>query len=133
MVNPVTYATALAFMPELQGIDADQIQEKDHHTKVQAIAAITAQHAHAPYRPAFFKDPFEQKSSIDTALEQLNQSLQAWATGMRFDMDPDSQRLVISLVDNETGEIIRTVPSEAVLQMAKMITHFQGNSINTKA
>lgn len=39
MVNPVTYATALAFMPELQRIDADQIQEKDHHTKVQAIAA----------------------------------------------------------------------------------------------
>ncbi|GGE70888.1 flagellar protein FlaG [Paenalcaligenes hominis] len=73
------------------------------------------------------------KSSLDTALEQLNNNLKAWATGVRFDVDPDTQRLIVSLVDNESGEVIRTVPSEAVLQISKMITQFQGNGINTKA
>ena len=74
-----------------------------------------------------------QKSSLDTALEQLNENLKAWATGVRFDIDPDTQRLIVSLVDNESGDVIRTVPSDAVLQISKMIAQFQGNGINTKA
>lgn len=133
MMNPVTSATALAFMAERQDIDTAQIHKNDHDTKVQAIEAMVAQQTHTPHTPTFLKDPFEQKSSIDTALEQLNQSLKAWSTGMRFDIDQDTQRLVISLVDNETGEVIRTVPSEAVIQISKMIAQFQGNGINTKA
>lgn len=73
------------------------------------------------------------KSSLDSALEQLNDNLEAWATGMRFDIDPDTQKLVVSLVDNESGDVIRSVPSEAVLRISKMIAQFQGNGINTKA
>lgn len=73
------------------------------------------------------------KSSLDTAIEQLNNKLKPWSTGVRFDIDPDSQRLVVSLVDSESGDVIRTVPSEAVLQISRMITQFQGNGINTKA
>lgn len=73
------------------------------------------------------------KSSLDTAIEQLNNKLKPWSTGVRFDIDPDTQRLVVSLVDSESGEVIRAVPSEAVLQISKMIAEFQGNGINTKA
>lgn len=73
------------------------------------------------------------KSSLDTAIEQLNNKLKPWSTGVRFDIDPDTQRLVVSLVDSESGDVIRAVPSEAVLQISKMIAEFQGNGINTKA
>ena len=73
------------------------------------------------------------KSSLDTAIEQLNNKLKPWSTGVRFDVDPDTQRLIVSLVDSESGDVIRTVPSEAVLQISRMITECQGNGINTKA
>jgi flagellar protein FlaG len=48
-------------------------------------------------------------------------------------MDEDAQRLVVSIVDNETGEVLRKVPSDAVLQVAKMIVQMQGGGVNTKA
>lgn len=106
-------------------------------------AAVVVNQAEKPQDPSFDKQlakrfqqhlPYEhESSSLDKALEQLHSNMQAWATGMRFDIDPDTQRIVLTLVDNDSGDVIRTVPSEAVLAVAKMIAQFQGNGINTKA
>jgi flagellar protein FlaG len=35
-------------------------------------------------------------------------------------------------VDNTTGEVLRTVPSDAVIQIAKMIVQLQGNQVSVK-
>ncbi|HRK84944.1 MAG TPA: flagellar protein FlaG [Alcaligenes faecalis] len=72
-------------------------------------------------------------NSLDDTLEQINDSLQAWSTGIRFNMDDEAQRLVVSIVDNSTGEVLRTVPSDAVIQIAKMIVQLQGNAVSVKA
>lgn len=79
------------------------------------------------------RDSQAGQSALDKALESVNHSLEAWATGMRFEMDDDAQRLVVSIVDNETGEVLRTVPSDAVLRVAKMIVQLQGSGIDTRA
>jgi flagellar protein FlaG len=71
--------------------------------------------------------------SPENPLEKVNKAMEAWSTGMRFEMDEDAQRLVVSIVDNETGEVLRKVPSDAVLQVAKMIVQMQGGGVNTKA
>ena len=73
------------------------------------------------------------ESSLDRMINQINDSMTAWATGMRFDMDEDAQRLVVSIVDSKTGDVIRTVPSDAVIQIAKIITKLQGTAVDTKA
>src|SRR5699024_2585879 len=70
-------------------------------------------------------------NSIENALTQLNEEMRPWATAMQFEIDPDLERLVIAIIDNETAEVLRTTPSEALLQIAKMITSFQGQSVNT--
>jgi flagellar protein FlaG len=75
----------------------------------------------------------EQRISLEKALEQANDKLKAWSTGMRFDVDEDTQRVVISIVDTDTGEVLRTVPSDSVLRVAKIIVQLQGASINTTA
>lgn len=70
---------------------------------------------------------------LEQALEDVNNSLKAWSTGMRFDIDPEAQRVVVSLVDNETGEVLRTVPTDAVIRIAKMIVQLQGQGVRTSA
>ncbi|RTZ47572.1 flagellar protein FlaG [Candidimonas sp. SYP-B2681] len=70
--------------------------------------------------------------SLDKALEAINKNMGAWSTGMRFDIDEDAQRVVVSIIDSETGEILRTVPSDAVIRIAKMIVQLQGKSIDTR-
>ena len=37
------------------------------------------------------------------------------------------------MVDANTGDVIRTIPSEALLKIAKMIVNMQGNGIKTTA
>lgn len=71
-------------------------------------------------------------SSLENTLAQLNDSMKAWSTGIRFDMDDEAQRLVVSIVDNATGDVIRTVPSDAVLRVARMIVQMQGNTVDTR-
>ena len=70
---------------------------------------------------------------IEQALEDVNATLQAWSTGMRFDIDPDAGRVVVSIVDSISGEVLRTVPSDAVIKIAKMIVQLQGQSVSTRA
>lgn len=80
------------------------------------------------------RQPIEPpQSSLEKALESINNSLKAWSTGMRFEMDEEAQRLVVSIVDSETGDVLRTIPSEAVLRVAKMIAQLQGSGVNTQA
>lgn len=70
---------------------------------------------------------------LDETIEELNQKMEAWATGLRFSVDEDAQRVVVAIVDSASGDVIRTVPSDAVLKVAKMIVQLQGQIIDTQA
>ncbi|VFR17599.1 putative flagellar protein [plant metagenome] len=71
--------------------------------------------------------------TLEGAIEELNRGMQAWSTQLQFEVDPDLQRLVVSVLDAETGDTIRTIPSEAVLRMAKIIVSLQGQIVNAQA
>lgn len=92
----------------------------------------------ASLKELFDKQPLDpnqepQPGSIEKALKQLNDKMRPWSTGIRFEMDPDLDRLVVSIVDSDSGEVLRTIPSEALLQVARMITTFQGQGVDTQA
>ena len=69
----------------------------------------------------------------DDLFEEINSAMQAWSTGMRFEIDEDTQQLVVSIIDTKSGEVLRQIPSDEVLHVAKMITQFQGNIVSVKA
>lgn len=55
---------------------------------------------------------------INMALQQSNQNL-------AFSLDPNTDKLIVRMVDTETGQLIRQFPSEAVLAIARSIDQFQ--------
>ena len=101
---------------------------------VQVQPTAEASNSNATSNQSYGQTP-EQASnqSLEQAIEQMNSEMQAWSTGMRFEVDDDAQRVVISIIDSATGEVLRTVPSDAVVRIAKMIVQFQGNTVDTKA
>lgn len=74
-----------------------------------------------------------QKLPLEKALEEINEQMKAWSTQLQFEVDPDVHQVVVSVVDAKSGDVIRTIPSEAVLKIAKMIVNMQGNGIKTTA
>ncbi|CAM4302938.1 flagellar protein FlaG [Kerstersia similis] len=59
--------------------------------------------------------------ALDAALAKLNQSMQAWGTRLSFVADQDAHRIVIRIIDSDSGEVIKTIPSEAVLHAARLL------------
>lgn len=74
-----------------------------------------------------------QPSSSEDALEAVNAQLRAWSTELQFERDPDLQKIVVSVRDAKSGDVLRTIPSDAVIRIAKMIVKLQGNAIETTA
>lgn len=73
------------------------------------------------------------KTTLEKTIESLNENLKAWSTGMKFEIDDELERVVVSIVDTKSGDVLRKVPSDAVLKVAKMIVQMQGSGIDTQA
>lgn len=72
----------------------------------------------------------EQK--LDNAVEQLNQFAQSVQRKLEFSVDEESGKTVIKVIDKESGEMVRSIPSEEVLNMQQRLREtseaiFKGN------
>ncbi|WP_459618414.1 flagellar protein FlaG [Bordetella sp. 2513F-2] len=68
---------------------------------------------------------------LEKALDDINSQMKAWSTQLQFEVDPDVNRVIISVLDSQTGEVLRTIPSDTVIRLAKMIVKLQGNAVHT--
>ena len=68
--------------------------------------------------------PPEEKVSeakLDEAVQEINDHLQQVHRELRFNIDKDSGRTVIKVVDAETKEVIRQIPDEEALRFAQRL------------
>ena len=52
---------------------------------------------------------------------------------LEFEVDPDTDTIVIRLVDNSDHTVLRQVPTEEMLNIAKSIDHMRGLLIRQQA
>jgi flagellar protein FlaG len=70
---------------------------------------------------------------LDTALGKINQSMAAKGQDLVFSIDPDSERTIVKIVDRNTNEILRQIPSQEALDIAKALDSAQGLLIRQTA
>jgi flagellar protein FlaG len=60
--------------------------------------------------------------ALRDAVETVNQAM-VWPPPeeLRVRIDPDTRRLIVQLVQRETNEVLRQVPSDYVLELAKQV------------
>lgn len=75
--------------------------------------------------------PVEAKE-LESAVEKVQSFTQKQAKELQFNIDKDSGRTVIKVVDTSTQEVIRQIPSEEMLSMAKALDQLQGLLIKQK-
>jgi flagellar protein FlaG len=54
-------------------------------------------------------------------------------TNLQFSVDEDTGRMIVSVIDAETRQIVRQIPSEEVMRMARTVDRMQGLLVNGKA
>ena len=57
----------------------------------------------------------KDKKSLPEMVEALNASMQQLQRGLRFSVDDTSGRIVVKVIDLDTEEVIRQIPSEEML------------------
>lgn len=70
---------------------------------------------------------------VSQAVQKINQSLQLQEAGLEFSIDPDSNRAIVKVIDQKTKDVIRQMPSEATLEIAKALDNFKGLLIRQRA
>lgn len=60
-------------------------------------------------------------TEVQATVESVNEGLQLVQTGLRFKVDDASGRTIVNIVDKETDEVIRSIPSEDMLRIASRL------------
>ena len=63
---------------------------------------------------------------VQAAVKTLNAAMRKAPTSLHFSMDNASQRLVVNVTDKNTGELLRSLPGDAILNFAENLESLKG-------
>lgn len=65
------------------------------------------------------------RQQLADTLDHLNQRLRDYNTNLQFEVDDKYQEMVVRIVDRETQEVVRQIPSEQALALAKFFEEME--------
>lgn len=80
--------------------------------------------------PAAAELPPEQ---VAQALEQVRKTLAPVAQNLQFSIDDDTGRTVVKVIDAQTKEVIRQIPSEELMAITRALSRLQGLLLDREA
>lgn len=72
-------------------------------------------------------------AQVADALKSINKTIQTLAQNVEFSIDEESDRAIVKVVDRETKEVIRQMPTKEALEIAKALDRVQGLLIRQQA
>lgn len=106
-------------------------------------ASVVAHAAQSAYAPAETYNPVQQPASVPSqaqlkqVVENINKALSTLSRDVVFSIDDSTDRPVVKVVDQNTKEVIRQIPTEETLEISKELTQaldkVQGLLIKQKA
>ena len=70
---------------------------------------------------------------LEQAVEQANRQMAAVAPSLQFEIDPDTEVVVIRLVDRQDQRVLRQVPSPEMLAIARALERMHSLLLRTRA
>ncbi|MBZ0105903.1 MAG: flagellar protein FlaG [Sulfuricella denitrificans] len=89
----------------------------------KAVADTPAPGSTVEQPQAAAKQPTTEQ--LKGAVDSINQAMRQSNRGLEFSVDSATKRPIVKMVDMETGEVIRQIPSDETLAISRSIDHFQ--------
>lgn len=90
--------------------------------KVDQIAVFAVKQA-ADAKPDTDKPSAAQ---LRQALDDINKALASSSISVQFQIDPNYKDLIVRIVDQDSGKLIRQMPTEDVVRMSKTMDSLKG-------
>ncbi len=110
MVMPITNSQAAQ-----SGAAAQEMNQRQQVDRV-IRQVVPADAGGQPVNPA--------AEELVEPVQRINEALRPYS--LQFDLNNDHERMITRIVDLETGEMIRQIPSEEVLKVAERLDEIQG-------
>ncbi|MDD2883486.1 MAG: flagellar protein FlaG [Dechloromonas sp.] len=79
------------------------------------------------------KSEAPSRQDIEQATEQVKKFISPTNSDIRFSIDEDTGITVVKVMDKTTNEIIRQIPGDEILQIAKALDRLQGLLVKQQA
>jgi len=76
--------------------------------------------------PAQRIDPHQERKELEQAIQRLNEQIQRTSYNLTFSVDDASNHVVVKVMSADNGEVIRQIPNETVLRIAKNLEEIKG-------
>nr|WP_293606690.1 flagellar protein FlaG [Polaromonas sp. UBA4122] len=63
---------------------------------------------------------------VQQSLEDINKVLTGLSISVQFRVDPDYKELIVKVVDQDTGKLIRQIPTEEAVKISKVMDNLKG-------
>ncbi|THJ20887.1 MAG: flagellar protein FlaG [Nitrospira sp. CG24E] len=73
------------------------------------------------------------KEQVEQAASRVKDVLRGSTSRLEIEIDPDLHRAVIKILNGESGEIIRQIPAQELLDLAKSIDESKGFLVSERA
>lgn len=77
--------------------------------------------------------PSSNVKELQDAIEKIEKVVQPVAQDLKFSIDEDTGKTVIKVIDTGTKEVIRQIPSEELIAIARALDKLQGLLVKQKA
>lgn len=68
------------------------------------------------------------REAVERALQEVKKAVDPMARNLQFSIDEDTGQTIVRIVDTATKEVIRQIPSEEVLAIAKALDRANGDT-----
>lgn len=70
---------------------------------------------------------------VQQAVHEVNATLESQAVGLQFEIDKDTDMVIVRVIEKESGEVIRQIPTEEVVRIAKVLGRTSGALVSHNA
>ncbi len=106
------------------------VQDVSKNADLLAATPHASQNAsqHTPVRKAEARVPEPQssggevnKKELEQALTRVREVFQKADSRVEFSIDPELDRVIVKIMDGDSGTVIRQIPQQEVLELAKSL------------
>lgn len=115
------------------GLPAPQLaQQRTAVTQGGTTAARPVATAAIDSKAGGKEEPSELKD-VKQAVSEINKAMQFMSRQLEFSVDTDSERTIVKVIDQQTREVIRQMPTKEALEIGKALEKAQGLLIKQTA
>jgi flagellar protein FlaG len=108
------------------------VEVKAQRTQARQEAQEPVEKSTVPARQAPAAPPVEVHK-IESVTRQIDSFLRSMNKSLQFRLDESTGRMIVSICDSETGEVIRQVPGEEALRIAQDLENRLSGMLDEKA